>query len=57
MMDRVWEKKLTAHFVYKAGNTNYVILYPFGKTDINSSINENILRLGYGKIDKSVSIP
>ncbi|KRX01507.1 hypothetical protein PPERSA_01410 [Pseudocohnilembus persalinus] len=52
IMDYIWDKQITAQFVYKFGNTNFVVL-----SDKKQNINEQLLKEGLVRIDAGVDLP
>lgn len=56
-MDKIWEKKLQANLEYKYGDVIYVILYLDENVDLNSSVNQFVLKEGVAIIDPSVELP
>lgn len=56
LRELVWEKKLTANFVYEDNKYRYVVLFEKGN-DIKTSVNYKLISAGLAKVDESVDIP
>ena len=48
---KTWEQKLMVKPLFKDQNYTYVMLYPRGKQQFDSSINYKMVRRGYAKMD------